>query len=288
MSYEWNRNDGYTESEKKLGIFSIIYGESDYHSEVKKKNEKVDVSSKNEKVDISLKEEKRRKIINKIAGSINNDVIYSEVIKLIFDDALSSLIKRYRLQVGLSLSYVEIAKLDNALEILIKSILKKYNYIMLKELTNEIDEFVSILRYNVFEDIIYDRVNSIQKFIHEKVQQKNGIDSHKKMIIKDMRNVLSACRLHLNLQDMKNMDIYKFNLLWKKNKKSMENELNNPALPEIFSGNYIPNWKYNRMSLLTDLLSPRDLNTIETINIINKKLERNKYIESIIEAYCKI
>ena len=246
--------------------------EIEKESRVKKKLEK-------RKIEQEERAKKRKTIINIIAGVTENSEIYKKVMNQIFNDWINLSIYEYATKERLDISFIEVAKTDNGLSILIKSILKKYGYDLTQSLMNEVNEFIDILKYNIFNEIVYDRVSSVQKFIHRKVEEKNGVGSHRNMNKQDMKNILSASRLFFNLQDIKSDNIVNFLNMWVKNKELMQKELEEPTEFELNSGKITSSlWKFYRMKLLLDFLSKDIQVKIKIISNIDINIDREKYI----------
>lgn len=253
--------------------------EIEKESRVKKKLEK-------RKIEQEERAKKRKTIINIIAGVTENSEIYKKVMNQIFNDWINLSIYEYATKERLDISFIEVAKTDNGLSILIKSILKKYGYDLTQSLMNEVNEFIDILKYNIFNEIVYDRVSSVQKFIHRKVEEKNGVGSHRNMNKQDMKNILSASRLFFNLQDIKSDNIVNFLNMWEKNNELREKEFKNPTEFELSTGKITFSlWKFYGMKLLLDFLYTDIQLKIKNIMDINRNLEREKYINMIIKYY---
>lgn len=159
----------------------------------------------------NIQEEKKREkeIIKLIAGLNTQATIKEKTIEKLFKNNLDYMIFTYANQESLPYDYVYLSKQKECLQILIKSILKENGYILDSNIISEITQFIKQIYTNTDMLIVYDRVGLIQKFIHNKIDEQNGIDAHLKLSSILMKHILSTARLHLNLQDIKKIESLK-------------------------------------------------------------------------------
>jgi hypothetical protein len=195
---------------------------------------------------------KKSTAIKLIAGLNNKEQIQNKIIKKLFHDELDYMINRYAKKESLPIEYIKIAQQQNCLEILIKGFLKKDGeYVLTSEIIDEINSFIEIIYMNDDLEIVYQRVAKIQKFIHGKIDAKHGQDAHLNITVKHIRNLLSACRLHLNLYDFKYKDINSLIYIIDKSKEASDAEMINPTKVVIPKGKkYIKNWRVRHMKTL--------------------------------------
>ena len=179
---------------------------------LKKEQEHIEELSKLAEKEAILRKEKKLKNISditKLVAELNdNTSIQNKAIKKLFSINLKYMIGIYSKMELLTYDYVYIARQKNCINILIKSFLKKVaGYTLSTNLVETIDTFSQEIYKNDNKDIVYDRVYKIQKFIHNKVDEKNGELAHLNLPVKQIKDLLSASRLHLNLEDIKNEDI---------------------------------------------------------------------------------
>lgn len=137
----------------------------------------------------------------------NNKQIRDKIIKILLNMNIDNCIAYYTKYEYLPEKYVNLAKEKNCLETLIKSFLKAHlHYNLTSPIVNEINSLLYIIYNNIDEDIVYDRVKKIQKFIHKKTDTKYGNNAYLKLSPKAMRKLLSTSRLHLNIFDTKALE----------------------------------------------------------------------------------
>lgn len=135
----------------------------------------------------------------------NNVQIKNKVIQLVIKHYINEIIIHYQKYEFLPLEYINLAKEKNCLDTLLKSFLKNELKISLSKLI--IDEIEVLLKILYESDkIVYDRVSMLQKFIHNKTNEINGINAFLALDAIKMRQLLSTARLHLNIYDLTNSD----------------------------------------------------------------------------------
>ncbi len=187
----------------------------------------------------------------------------------------------------LTYDYIYIAKQKNCINILIKSFLKKNKgYVLTSEIVDNIDLFTKKIYANQNKDIVYDRVYKIQQFIHIKIDEKYGESAHLKLPRKTMKNILSASRLHLNLEDIKHENINSLINLIKKSEQASISEAKHPmkVILSDLGVSYINHKRTRDMKSLIDF-GYFDIES-KIFDIAN--LDKNKSVDEFKEHVIKI
>jgi len=297
MSFDYYDNDDFTENKKEAGVPSIICDEKDDEHKydirdyiIKATNNEID-TEKGAKDYIRHKIDNHEVEITKIISGLNNNTeIKNKVIKKILLNSLDKMIANYMQKEALPSEFVKVSKQKNGLEILIKYFLKNDGgYILTKKLIDEINIFLDNIYRNDKLDIVYDRVRKIQKFIHQKIDDKYGYGTHLNLDTKKMKNLLSASRLHLNIFDVKNYNMHTLMQLIEESKeKSFEAYMS--SNDNILSSNnfYYPMWKARGMKSLIYFLEPYIQDKIYNIYYLDKKLNTEIFKNKILEIYLRI
>ena len=273
----------------KSGLPSDYIGTSDedYESDEQEESHRLKNAEKAENKEEKRKKEQKNNVIRLVAGYKNTEQIQNKIIKIIFNDGLDCMINRYMRKEFLSYEYVDIAKQSNGLLILLKGFLKNVcGYTLTQDFINEINCFVENVYININLDIAYKRVGRIQQFIHEKMDRKNGINAHLNLPVKQIRDLLSTSRLHLNIHDIKNKDAFSLLYMINRSKQESDFEKANPSHVSLPKGKkYIKNWKVRHMMSLAYFLLPSDRIKIKEIMELDINLQRSKYITAIVDIY---
>lgn len=188
------RDYGFTEDEYSSGVAALVAGCYD--------EEESDTNH------IQISAEAYEKSIKLIAGLSNNTQIKNKIVKQLFLDNMDYMIATYAKLEHLPDYYIVLSKHKNCIEVLIKGFLmNEGGYILTSDIVREINTFSDKILLNLDDEIVYRRVQKIQKFIHEKIDIKHGKYSYLELPAKKMQYLLSSSRLHLNLNDIKNKDM---------------------------------------------------------------------------------
>jgi len=289
MSFDYYDIDDFTEAKKEAGVPSIICDKKDNENEydirdyTKATNNEIDIE-KGAKDYIRHKIDNHEVEITKIISGLNNNTeIKNKVIKKILLNSLDKMIANYMQKEALPSEFVKVSKQKNGLEILIKYFFKNNGgYILTKELIDEINIFLNDIYENDKLDIVYERVGKIQKFIHQKIDDKYGYGAHLNLDTKKMKNILSASRLHLNIFDIKN---YNMNTLIQLIEESKKNSFKAYMSSNKF---YYPMWKARGMKSLIYFLEPYIQDKIYNIYYLDKGLNTKIFKNKILEIYLRI
>lgn len=254
-----------------------------------------DTLIKNEETEPSIKEYVNYKLddieidITKMVLGLDNPIeIKNKVIRKILLESLDGMIDNYMRKEALPFELVKVSKQRNGLEILIKYFLKNDGgYILTKELIDEINIFLDdIYRNNKF-DIVYERVGKIQKFIHQKIDDKYGYGAHLNLNTKKMKNILSASRLHLNIFDIKNYNMNTLIQLIEKSKEKSFREYMSSNNNILLSSNksYYRMWKARGIKSLIYFLEPSMQNKIYKIYYLDRIKDITLFQDQIISIY---
>ncbi len=300
MSYSYD-NLSLTDDEREAGIYYLLHGDCYYPIADDEQEEYIDyllstddagIADQSTTNNITNYNKEKDKIIytdviKLIAGLNTNIQIQNKVIKKLFLYNLDCMIDRYSKQQKLPYEYVKVAKQKNCLEILIKGFLKKNgNYILTSDIIHEIDLFVEEIYLNIDTDIVYDRVQKIQKFIHNKIDEKNGENSHLNLHSKTIKNLLSSARLHLNLQDIKYKDTESLCYLIKQSEYVSKLERNSPTKMLSSSGEiYTTKKKIRDIKSLIDFGYSMIASKIYDISNLNINIPLNEFRNRVIEIY---
>jgi len=252
----------------------------------------IEQSEINKKKELSKLLNEKLKLTKLVSGFETNEEIRDYVITFLIKKSEDYMVKRYAKREKLPQDFVLASRQQNGLAILIKTTLKKIANIELNTtITDKIDTLLKELYKTDTQKIVYWRVNKIQKFIHDTTNDQHGIDAAFELPIVPMKNFLSACRLHLNLHDMKNrsvgFSIYQNKsivvAIRKEEKKGIEIEV----LPN--GKKYIPYWKIRQLRPLMafNRYEFRKLykNLVREISL---HLKRDSYIDRVVECVFEI
>jgi len=181
-----------------------------------------------------------------ISGLESKEKIKNIITKKIINDNIHKISLIYIRSENISYEYIDIVKNKLFFDVIIKGFFKKNcNHILNEIDVNKIKDFSESLYLNVNNDIVYDRVGKIQKFIHNMANEIFWDSVHLTLNIEAMRIVLSVSRLHLNIHDMKNLPIDKICDIAERSEKKSDNERINPERIKLPPGKkYIPEWRF--------------------------------------------
>jgi len=223
-------------------------------------------------------------IANIIYGMDDNLKIQNKVLKKLLNYNLDSYIYNYCKEEMLSIDYSQIAKNEKCLEIIIKGFFKgSRNYRLTTDLVEDIFDITNEVYINIDLDIVYYRVAKIQNFIHNKVNEIDGIGSENKLNRKLMKDLLSVARLHLNINDIKSHNTKSVIGMINKSDKYSYDESHIIEKFELPDGaKYIPNLKSKGMKhLITFNKNNTTTNNILTMDI---NIDNNLFKQNIMDS----
>jgi hypothetical protein len=233
------------------------------------------------------KSKEKSEIIKLIAGLNENNQIKNITIRKLTSDNLDYMIYTYSKIESLPYHYVYVAKQNDGIAILIKGFLKSNAKIVL---TAEVIKNINTLCYEIYTnlnlDIVYDRVYKIQKFLHDIVDAHNGEDAHLKLCATTMKHILSASRLHLNLQDIKKLDANNLYYLIEQSDLASKIEAKHPARTLSSSGIIYTNYKRSRdMKTLFNFGYFNIVSKIYDVMHLDSNISTNEFKKKIINIY---
>ena len=147
------------------------------------------------------------------------------VIKLLLEEEIDYIIKRYSKKESLPDIYHGLIRQKECLEILIKGMLGKVAKINItSSLEEEVRNVVATVLKNKGMCTPYQRVGEIQSFIHNKVDEIYGRGSCTNLPKQHMRNLLSAARLYLSIREISGGNALYLNYIMDKCEAEAEEE----------------------------------------------------------------
>ena len=220
-----------------------------------------------------------------IVGLSDTKKVKNAVSKKIILESLDYAINSYAEEEKLPYEFVEIAKQDNGLYILLKLFFKNQNLILDPELIEEIEDIVDLVYHKISSKFVYLRVAGIQDIIHDMIQEKFGINSHINLNKKEMRIILSTARLHLEIRDIRHKDAEELMILRRKTNELQSNVYDYPSRPELLPGQkYVPTWRVRHLKSLLRYFPDDFKKILSRINFVSLDLDINDYKRGIIKA----
>lgn len=217
----------------------------------------------------------------------SNLSIRNHLVNVILANDEKYMVRRYSQKENLPFKYSLVAEQKEGLDILIKNFLKQIARIALNEnIRAEIHELIQNIYENEGNKTAYQRVALIKSYIYEAVKSKYGSDIGCDLPSNPTRCILSACRLHLNLFDIRknNLDYLKKQIIL--NKSQYNTEMNTPIISIHDNSNkkITQHWKAQHMKTLLYFNHESSRKVIGSILNLNVKLERVDYLESILST----
>lgn len=214
--------------------------------------------------------------------------VKNKLIKTILNGYLDDLSENYAHDEKLPFEYLQLAKTNNALPILIKSLLSKY-------LSNEIDDYgfwdIEQISESIYEndnlESVYSRVGVAQRYLHKTLDRHLGEGFSETMPVKDIRCTLSAMRLHLFLYEFKRSSYIDIARLIKTDIEKSRLELSHPQTKSaIKSKRYIKRWSYKHLMPLTEYDDRNNLSEkIIEISEHGESLPIDQFKEYVLERW---
>lgn len=257
MSYTYDEGDfvGSAVEDRWLHI-DVFEDESDSEIEKREKHQ----------AELEAKwRERRRSFIQAVAHVKTSNGIRTKTIQKILNDSVDFLADKHIASEHLDSTFADLARRNKTLSIMIRGVLKeslgsKFDDTAIKarggrfayqRINERINSLCDELYQNTEREIAYIRVSKVQRLVHSIADEKLGEGSYLKLDKPLMRKLLSAARLHLNLHDIKTLDIDSLLYIAKKSALASEQEKQTP-LPVYLSPNkrYVDNWRVKSLQSL--------------------------------------
>ena len=268
----------FTELEIRAGVpalyqFDTTSANNDYLNEVEVGGEAITklLNSELYKANNLYQMKKKKIFVSKISST--NDIdklskIFTTELLSIFTD---NMVENYSTKENLTLEMTTLAKNKRCLFILITRVLTKDAFIDLTDnLSTKINIFISSLYQKNKEKTAYERVGTVQAFIHETINAHYENDAHLLIQSDVMRVVLSTARLHLYLNDFKTLTVSELLEQYKKsNYHASKEKFENTDTRTDKTKKYIKNWKVRHMKSCFNFISEDFLKIKNYLRIIN-------------------
>jgi hypothetical protein len=220
------------------------------------------------------------------SGCESNIQIRNVILDRLFRGNQEYMIGRYARNEKLPFDFVIAAKQSDGINILTKSLLNRIGKIELtKSVCDSIDALVCDVYTNIKNEIIYYRVSSIRTFIYETIDEHYGKNACVQLPVEAMMNFLSACRLHLNLYDIKHRNSQYQEYQLKLNSEAYSYEMCKQEDESSLLQNskkYMPHWKARHMKTLAYFNEPKYRQCLDQVINLNIDLGRAEYLEQIV------
>lgn len=258
MSYD-NCDEGWTELEISSGIPSLVWGDGGCAREI-------DVKS-------------RFNIEDMVSKGWDVPEVRCLVSKALTDGSHYYMAKRYSDRERLPYDFQLAAKESRAISILIKGLMKKgMSLFPGRILNNEISQLEHMVSRVLVGSTVYDRVGMIQNYIHLKADELWGEGGRNELPSNLMKNVLSAARLHLELDGMINHPREYWCRVWDAERRQIEVELLSPAEGFIVPGKTKQLvWRSSKMVPLTNFSGRKIREALVNISRIPMDTEIGRY-----------
>ncbi len=228
--------------------------------------------------------ENKRKLIQIVSGTSGNNAIKDKLTQYIINMERLKSIHRYANIEKLPDQYLSVAKEKNGLKILITTALKSFCFISINsEINKSIEKLIDHIYKNDKQDIAYIRVSQIQTYIHNTVRRIKGKDPLKSLPKKEMRDLLSACRLHLNLRDINTGNsTYIFRQV-ELNQSAYDREMATSVVEKGSRGSKL-HWKARHFNTLLHFSTPLGRENLNGILSVDTNISEELYIENILNV----
>ncbi len=230
---------------------------------------------------------KRRRIMNLISLLETEEEVKTAAIRQVFKDNIDKYCENYSKEYRLSEEFIFLAHEKQCIEILIKNFLKTRLGIPLTEdVIREVRGLIVRIQSNA-EDIVYEKVSWIQRYLHSK---SDDLLAKWDDYTEDMRNILSTCRLHLHLEEIKTLPHSHLISIKNKNDRLQVEESKAPSQPTYlpFDKDYRDQWKAQTMKHLLSLKDNRVFSDSSLIGRILMQRCDNELSNSILRLKQKV
>jgi hypothetical protein len=261
--------------------------EAEYEAKARARSDLFDEESKfSEKVEAI---NKKIFLIELIPYSCSSLSIRNFIIKKLLTSFEENMIKGYASKEQLPKKYVLVAKEKNSLPSLIKCFLKQIAKINLDEtIRDEICKLTNKIYKNVENSTVYDRVFLIRSYIYSTVKNYYCKDVGYDLPSSPMRYILSACRLHLNLFDIRENNVDYLIEQIALNKSQYDIEIHTPltSMHKKTNKKHTKHWKAQHMKTLLDYnIKKSEIYDLYFVLNLDVGLERDCYLEKIYSRF---
>ncbi|WP_172379309.1 hypothetical protein [Vibrio sp. Vb339] len=230
----------------------------------------------------------RLKLYKKFSRYNSNNEILSHAIRYLINQQTNNIIKNYLIKEKTPLYYKEIVNQKNAIQILVSQFFINVIGIKLDSFKyDELEELVRMVEKNIDKESAYVRTGEIRNFIYETVSTLLKIDSlETPENTIEIRNLLSACRLALLLNDFFCHDIDYQNDVNDKTKLDFFYEMSKPIEASTLpSGKmYVSRWKARHLHTLDYYTNAKIGDCIKKMESIDTNSELAQYVTAIVDA----
>jgi hypothetical protein len=234
--------------------------------------------------EIVLIQKQKNELMQHLSGYESNFAIQKYLLKKILSSDEKYMIMRYATSENLPEKYLLVAEKKDGLITLIKGFLKHIAKLNLDEkVVNKIQKLVADIYANNKNQIVYYRVAMIRTFLYQLVDDKYGSVSGQRLPVNHTKNILSACRLHLNLHDMKNKSSVYIEEQIILNKQQYDREMKTefPSRDYDSTKRFIPHWKARHMKTLMYFNLKKSREVRDEILTLDINIPRENYIKRV-------
>ena len=198
-----------------------------------------------------------KEFTQKISDIENKDEISEIFSKEAYSLEIESVIDSFAKKESIGVTFVRLSQEADCITILIKRMLSKFAFLPItEEIVLQLKALTTVIYRNPLKVSVYDRVGSIQSFIHTKVDEEFDKGSYKLLPSAEMKNLLSTARLHLYLHEIKNLNSSILFELAVSERSQMHNEQAiNTDTRVLKDKKLIKNWKVRHMTPFIDMFS---------------------------------
>lgn len=203
----------------------------------------------------------------------NRDVVIFEYVK----NNVQLFIDNYSDEEGLDVGLQKLAKKDDCIQILVRNSLVQLTGSKVYDgLNYEIINLERIIHENKKGFLVYDKVNRVQKIIHE-----NSV-SPMKLDKAVMKNILSCARLHINLWQLKTLCLEKYLEVQIENHIAMKREKSRPSKKYVLDeSRFYESQRYPNMKPLQSFTRGKPDNVLQRIYEVSLGLTKYDYLSEI-------
>lgn len=267
----------YTGLERAAGIPNLVHGGTSDSSNEKQKTSEFEALCRQQKTEV----------IKAISHLKTVEQVQNKVLKKLLFDNLNRMVEGYRVSEKLPSEYVRLAMQSNAMPVLLKGVIKDLiNNTLTKELIEDIEKFCCTIYQNHDLEIVYDRVSYVQKFVHNLVDSIFGEGYHQTLPSKKMKYLLSASRLHLNIEDFKNLNASSLYDIVSRSKELSEKEEVSPRPVKLApQKQYVSYWRVGHLRSILTFQDEYQKSQIASVLKINTALDIELFKQEIVNIF---